>query len=1425
MNLKRAIATSLVILYQFTSSSIALTASADSGIDAGESTYNAVESSVYYLTDSIVNQSELSNNQYRESKEAESSIEYIYAANADNLSDDAITALSKIILCISEYALNSDVKNVDDMAHFLSVDSLINETTINKLKSCQNLDGGFGLAEGYTSDIIDTKLALKALTDIAESEAMTNAALYIASQQNEDGGFGYQQGLSSNAYLTADIANILVGTIDVNPVLSYYLEDTFTALDSYLDTTFPAINELSASDLDTVYQHFFTALYRLKRDGRYDVSPYYGLQAEDGGVFNDPMATALYLELLVREQNALVAKIDNIAITNDKGYAVSAFNSNENVNISVINEFETDKAHFEMSIVKPDGTAIPLDGNTAVWNTAENPDGEYTVRAEIIRNSNNEVAKSLEQTFRIQHRLAVDSITLALSQPYSRVGDTDSVDITAEFDISNYTEDNQLAINWTVTDVSGSVLSEETVSISEADVAMNSILLGSFTPDTSERNAYIIRAELMSGEMQIAQTTTNYFVSDKSVAIAYATDKDYLTEIDDNAEVTLSLRDERVVDLIFTTSSEDTELIDKYAAKIETIKAKLESMGYAVNLSNVSTSFLSAKDDHEWIEYDHPNYDTQEKDPVTHEKYTKHIVSDKTNIQMLGYTAVPYKDFLFVPDENNSQKIFTFDIQRDQTDWHSMNGGGFLFNTTIDNETNIISGYYILIMRDGLRLYELDAVNLDTFRNNGYAGKEISKFQFNDVYAEHHIKIIANSDTVSLWDGDDIVIDNAELPNIHGNGYGPITSHASHGCSQRSYFTFANITMQTIKGEKLLNVLDNYNFESDNSRYVISLSDTAIEDLDDEEVLNDVAQKIVDKNITFIGLGDENSSEQYQQIVQLIPDNARFYEYSDKTAINTIKNNIIDTEEAKRIPDSDAVVATNLTITGELPDGSSFVQQYDELHEGETISFVVPVDLNNLTSGVDAILLKNIRLDYTDENNNARIKTLDKITLPVIGSDGKITNQVSTDKATYYEHENVSIFDRIHNNSDIRAAKGLTNVISIIDSEGNVIKEFSKPLSEIMTKSYVEVSEIWNVADQSEGQYTINSNVYDGEVLVAESQAVIEVVHHELPQYELIGHLNTSGKLFKADETVGISRYIENIGRYDIENGTITIKIIDTAHEKVVYEREEAINLSIGENNTDSFSVVPANDFTSRGGKEYLITYEVTTEDGQTIELPGDGFMLDGFDFTFMGDDVLFSMNDDASIKGIQMNGWLMNVYGSMHSNSNIEANCSVITVNGDCSSVAGSQFNTWQTLLENDPVAAEFIEFPDVLSVIKSRLQETVLSIENGWTSENDNEFRIYGNNVTAKSDIFSTKDLVIDPSNCFATDADEGVIICSEGDITIRSTDVDIKGIIYAPNGTVRIESNNFNIHGRIIAKNIIFQGSVFTGETFDGDLNLFN
>lgn len=416
----------------------------------------------------------------------------------------------------------------------------------------------------------------------------------------------------------------------------------------------------------------------------------------------------------------------------------------------------------------------------------------------------------------------------------------------------------------------------------------------------------------------------------------------------------------------------------------------------------------------------------------------------------------------------------------------------------------------------------------------------------------------------------------------------------------------------------------------------------------------------------------------------------------------------------------------------------------------------------------------------------------------------------------------MNIFDRIHNTSDIRAAKALTNTITVLDQNGTVIKKYSQSLAEIMTKSYVEITEIWNVDDCPEGQYTIISSVYDGNVLVSESQTAIDVLVHELPQYELTGNLSVSDKLFKTDDTISITRSIENIGRYDIENGTITIKIIDAAYETVVYEREEELNLAIGESNSSSFSVVPANDFASKRGNEYLITYEVTTEDGQIIILPGDGFMLDGLNLELLGNNVLFSTNNDSSINGIQMNGWLMNVYGSMHSNSNIEANCSIITVNGDCSSVYGASFNTWQTILGNDSIESEIIEMPDILCVIKPKLQSMDVSVKNGWTSESGSILRIYGNNVAADTNIYSNKSLVIDPCNFTSVTAD-GIIICSEGDITIRSSDVKFKGIIYAPYGTVRIEANNFNISGRIIAENIVYQGSTFSGAIYDGDISL--
>ena len=571
--------------------------------------------------------------------------DYVTANITDILEYEILTGyeneiLSDILSLSTDYFKMIYILNCDNLSCMLLINELQNEKDMDVFKGMQNSDGGFGLSEGYASDIIDTKLALKTLADLGETKAMDKAAVYIASLQNDDGGFPYQPGFASNPELTAEIADILADCIIKKQSLSDTLSDTIDGLNEYLEANAKPINELSADNLSEVCQHFHTALFQLKTTGRYDVAPYYELQNEDGGVFDDPMATALFLELIVREQNTVVAKLDSITVTNEKGYSVSSFNKNENVNITVESEYEVEKAYMEISINAPSGETITLESENPVWNTGNYEEGTYTVKAEIKRSSNDETVAELMQTFRIEHKLAVDNISLSLSQSYSRLGD-----------------------------------------------------------------------------------------------------KEYLYESTDDAEISVKIRDERVVDLILTTSSNDTALIKQYADKIEKIKKKLEKQGYIVNLCSVETSYLTAQDTFAWNEYDHPNYDVQSP-------YTKHIIYEEDNIKMTGYQYVPYKDFLLVPDNNNSQKIFTFDIQRDNTDWHSMYGGGFLFNTVIEDET--ISGYYILITSGGLRLYSLDKVNLNTFRNSSNAGTLLKTFPFSNLYEEHHIKIAADNHTLSL---------------------------------------------------------------------------------------------------------------------------------------------------------------------------------------------------------------------------------------------------------------------------------------------------------------------------------------------------------------------------------------------------------------------------------------------------------------------------------------------------------------------------------------------------------------------------------------------------------------------------------------------------------------------------------------------------
>ncbi len=277
---------------------------------------------------------------------------------------------------------------------------------------------------------------------------------------------------------------------------------------------------------------------------------------------------------------------------------------------------------------------------------------------------------------------------------------------------------------------------------------------------------------------------------------------------------------------------------------------------YAANQNDEAVLYLeisntlTAHDTFAWTTYDHYNY----KEPYYSSlNLPNHIIIDGDNIRMMGYGQVAYKDFLLVNDEENSRKIFTFDIQRDKTDWHSMEGGGFLFNASVRDNT--LSGFCALITQSGLRLYQIQGANVDSFRNSFYQGmssfgKLLKTYPISDIYAEHHIKIEVGKKSVSLWDGDKLLINEYELPeNDYGFGYGPITSHISHSCRQQSYFTFSNIRMQTVSGYyvKLEEVKDQWGLTGDYWSKTFTLTSMEYSP-DEDEIIEDFSENDIFKN-------------------------------------------------------------------------------------------------------------------------------------------------------------------------------------------------------------------------------------------------------------------------------------------------------------------------------------------------------------------------------------------------------------------------------------------------------------------------------------------------------------------------------------------------------------------------------------------------
>ncbi len=378
-------------------------------------------------------------------------------------------------------------------------------------------------------------------------------------------------------------------------------------------------------------------------------------------------------------------------------------------------------------------------------------------------------------------------------------------------------------------------------------------------------------------------------VSEDAYLVARTADDETISDIteviNEAPESFTGISKAKNVDIVVTVGNAGIEDINTLNSNIKEVKAELEQKGFSVNLSTVSTSTLTAKDTFAWDEYDHYNY----KDSYL-PTLEKHILYEEDSIKMLGYSWAPLRDWLFVDDGLDAKRVLSFDMVRDKTDWHSMEGGGFLFNTSITEEklesqnpddepvtVKKLDGYFILLTGGGFRLIQFDDIDAESFRNGGVsgaaqsAGKVLASVPVANVYDSYNVKIIANNRLLSVYINDEPVIDNFVLPDSEkGTGFGPIICHSSHSCGQQSYFTFSNIRMSTVNGSELSDVLDNYDWRKSAEHFVVNLSEENTYDLNDKAAVGSAVKSLLENDIYFVGLGTAASKKQTNQLLSSV---------------------------------------------------------------------------------------------------------------------------------------------------------------------------------------------------------------------------------------------------------------------------------------------------------------------------------------------------------------------------------------------------------------------------------------------------------------------------------------------------------------------------------------------------------------------------
>ncbi len=370
-------------------------------------------------------------------------------------------------------------------------------------------------------------------------------------------------------------------------------------------------------------------------------------------------------------------------------------------------------------------------------------------------------------------------------------------------------------------------------------------------------------------------------------------------------DVQISLKPQYNADIVLTvedSSVNPTNFQSDLTAKLKELgvkESRIKVTGLKAQEVNTQDNFAWDVYDHKgnWGETNYPNGDGQ-----SDSRNNQHIIikNNGKNMVFYGYGQPAYKDFMFMANDSTLKKTFQFELNESGINYHSMEGGGFLFNSKI--EGGKLSGYCILFTQAGISVYKINGIDVNTFHNyNGYTqmssypGITLVKNYNKANSALHKIKIETDSKTLSMWDNGSQTINALSLDTQYGNGFGPIASYLQHSCSILSYFAFNNLSMQTTSVAKFKDLIRKPEWNAAAKKFVVNLNDTSDEDFHDASAYAEIQTRIGSEGIHYIGWGTNNNKSEAEDLITKNNGNGIFVDNSQyTTSIDSIAQYIYE---------------------------------------------------------------------------------------------------------------------------------------------------------------------------------------------------------------------------------------------------------------------------------------------------------------------------------------------------------------------------------------------------------------------------------------------------------------------------------------------------------------------------------------------------